>query len=427
MQTVSINIEKALNFFEKAEYDKIMQKASLSLKKLEDKTGLGNDFLGWLDLPYSDEYIDIIKSIEKIKSKVDTVVVVGIGGSYLGARAIISALGKQFEKPSLEVLYAGNNLDERYHSELFDYIENKDFGVVVISKSGTTTEPAIAFRILKNKLEKKYGELESRARIIAITDKKRGALKQLAIKEGYKTFDIADDIGGRFSVFSPVGLVPIALAGYDIEKIISGARDMDQKTKSKVPQQDNMVLKYASIRNLLYSNNKKIELLTTYSTKLFYVVEWWKQLFGESEGKQGKGLFPAGVTNTTDLHSLGQYIQEGERILFETVLSIKAEGEEVKIPYVEVDLDNLNYIAGKSMFYVNNKAKEGTLLAHVEGGVPNVELAMDNLDEYNLGALLFFFEKACAVSGYVLGVNPFDQPGVEAYKRKMFELLGKPK
>ncbi len=425
MESIKINIENAFSFINSKKWDVVIRKAQKALVTLEKGNGLGNDFLGWLKLPESMDYKDIYTGISELRSKVNTVVVVGIGGSYLGARAVISALSNIFEPTKPEILFAGNSLDENYHYDLFNYLQNRNFGIVVISKSGTTTEPAIAFRILKKMVESKYGVEEARSRIIAITDKVRGALRKLADEEGYKSFIIADDIGGRFSVLSPVGLVPIALAGFDIAKILEGAKDLNKYTKSDKSIDDNVVIKYAAIRNLLYQRGKNIEILTSYSPKLFFLVEWWKQLYGESEGKGGKGIFPVGVINTTDLHSLGQYIQEGERMIFETVLDIKAKGAKVEIPEIEEDLDNLNYLAGKDMHYVNQMAKQGTLLAHVDGGVPNIELSLSTLDEYNIGALLFFFEKACAVSGYILGVNPFDQPGVEAYKSKMFELLGK--
>jgi len=425
MESIKINIENAFSFINSKKWDVVIRKAQKALVTLEKGNGLGNDFLGWLKLPESMDYKDIYTGISELRSKVNTVVVVGIGGSYLGARAVISALSNIFEPTKPEILFAGNSLDENYHYDLFNYLQNRNFGIVVISKSGTTTEPAIAFRILKKMVESKYGVEEARSRIIAITDKVRGALRKLADEEGYKSFIIADDIGGRFSVLSPVGLVPIALAGFDIAKILEGAKDLNKYTKSDKSIDDNVVIKYAAIRNLLYQRGKNIEILTSYSPKLFFLVEWWKQLYGESEGKGGKGIFPVGVINTTDLHSLGQYIQEGERMIFETVLDIKAKGAKVEIPEIEEDLDNLNYLAGKDMHYVNQMAKQGTLLAHVDGGVPNIKLSLSTLDEYNIGALLFFFEKACAVSGYILGVNPFDQPGVEAYKSKMFELLGK--
>ncbi len=427
MESIKINIDNALNIINNKKLNLVMQEAEAALITLEKGNGLGNDFLGWLNLPNSVDFKGIYNDISKLKSKVETVVVVGIGGSYLGARAVISALSNSFVPTKPEIVFAGNSLDENYHNDLFNYLQDKNFGIVVISKSGTTTEPAIAFRILKKMVESKFGIDEARDRIIAITDKARGALRKLTNKEGYKSFVIADDLGGRFSVLSPVGLVPIALAGFDIEKILQGAKEMNDFTRSDRLIEENIVIKYAAIRNLLYQTGKKIEIMTAYSPKLFFLVEWWKQLYGESEGKGGKGIFPAGVINTTDLHSLGQYIQDGERMIFETVLDISTEAARVEIPVVEEDLDNLNYLASKNMYFVNQMAKQGTLLAHVDGGVPNIELTMSKLDEYNIGALLFFFEKACAVSGYILGVNPFDQPGVEAYKSKMFELLGKPK
>ena len=427
MESIKINIDNALNIINNKKLNLVMQEAEAALITLEKGNGLGNDFLGWLNLPNSVDFKGIYNDISKLKSKVETVVVVGIGGSYLGARAVISALSNSFVPTKPEIVFAGNSLDENYHNDLFNYLQDKNFGIVVISKSGTTTEPAIAFRILKKMVESKFGIDEARDRIIAITDKARGALRKLTNKEGYKSFVIADDLGGRFSVLSPVGLVPIALAGFDIEKILQGAKEINDFTRSDRLIEENIVIKYAAIRNLLYQTGKKIEIMTAYSPKLFFLVEWWKQLYGESEGKGGKGIFPAGVINTTDLHSLGQYIQDGERMIFETVLDISTEAARVEIPVVEEDLDNLNYLASKNMYFVNQMAKQGTLLAHVDGGVPNIELTMSKLDEYNIGALLFFFEKACAVSGYILGVNPFDQPGVEAYKSKMFELLGKPK
>ncbi len=408
------------------DFSKYLDKAKSALKILESGEGKGNDFLGWLNLPYLDDYIDIIETANNFRKKVDTVVIIGIGGSYLGARAVIEALKSTFEKTSPEIIYAGNNLSERYHSDLLKYLEYRNYGIIIISKSGTTTEPAVAFRLLKKQIEEKYGYNGASKRIIAVTDKEKGALKKLADKEGYKTFVITDDVGGRFSVLSPVGLLPIALAGFDIKLLLEGAKDIDEKSKSTVHFGQNDVLMYTALRNVLYSNGKKIEILTAYNPKLFYFIEWWKQLFGESEGKENKGIFTAGVVNTTDLHSLGQYVQEGERNLFETVLSIESPGAEVLIPSDKDNLDNLNYIAGKNMFEINQKAEEGTLLAHIEGDVPNLRITLPKLDEYYLGQLIFFFEKSCAVSGYILDVNPFDQPGVEAYKKNMFKLLGKP-
>ena len=426
MKAINLHIQNAKNFVDDSDFSKYLDKAKTSLKLLESGKGKGNDFLGWLDLPSSDEYSDIIETANKLREKVDTVVIVGIGGSYLGARAIISALKSTFEKTTPEIIFAGNNLSEQYHNDLLKYLEYRNYGIVVISKSGTTTEPAVAFRLLKKQIEEKYGYNGASKRIIAITDKKRGALKELADKQGYKSFVITDDVGGRFSVLSPVGLFPIALAGFDIKKLLQGAIDIDEKSKSNIHFGQNDVLQYSALRNVLYASGKKIEILTAYNPKLFYFIEWWKQLFGESEGKENKGLFTAGVVNTTDLHSLGQYIQEGERNLFETIISIESPGAEVLIPSDEDDLDNLNYLAGKNMFEINQKAEEGTLLAHIEGDVPNLRITLPKLDEYYLGQLIFFFEKSCAVSGYILDVNPFDQPGVEAYKKNMFELLGKP-
>lgn len=426
MEKLSINIENSKMFINESVFSEYSQKSLVALKELEGRNGKGNDYLGWLDLPYSEEYKDIDTFASEFRKKVDIVVIVGIGGSYLGARAVISLFVDSFEKGKPEVLYAGNSLDETYHGELIKYLKNKNFGVIVISKSGTTTEPAIAFRLLKGIIESKYGKEEASKRIIAITDEKRGALKKLALKENYKTFTIPDNVGGRFSIFTPVGLLPLALAGINIEQLLLGARQLDKNTKSSISIDSNALLKYATVRNALYSNGKKIELLTSYNPKLFYLIEWWKQLFGESEGKEGKGIFPAGIINTTDLHSLGQYVQEGERIVFETVLEIKKNKNSLKIPESIENLDNLNYLAGKDMSYVNKKAKEGTLLAHLDGGVPNISINLPELNEYFIGQLLFFFEKSCAVSGYTLGVNPFDQPGVEAYKSKMFKLLEKP-
>jgi len=354
-------------------------------------------------------------------------VVTGIGGSYLGTRAILTALKPPFSRDNIEIVFAGHHLDEAYHSALLQYLEHKEYGIVVVSKSGTTTEPAIAFRLLRKHLEKKVGKLIASKRIVAVTDAHRGALKLLAQEKGYKTFVIPDGVGGRFSVLSPVGLVPLAIAGVDIEMLLAGARDMDKITTSEHNFGINAVIQYAAVRNSLYATGKKIELLTAYSPSIFYFIEWWKQLFGESEGKEHKGIFPAGVINTTDLHSLGQYIQEGERILFETVLSVKTGKNQLAVPFDEDNLDGLNYLAGKSLFDINAVAEKATTKAHISGGVPNITIKIPALDEYYLGQLVFFFEKSCAVSGYMLGVNPFDQPGVEAYKKNMFEMLGKPK
>ncbi len=426
MKNIKINIENARAFINDDIFGKNLDNATDKLKLLESGKGAGNDFLGWLKLPYSDEYKEIKRVAEKIRVKVDTVVIVGIGGSYLGTRAVVSALESNFFKGNPEILYAGFNLDGEYHAQLLKYLDDKNYAIIVISKSGTTTEPALAFRLLKNHIENKIGKNKASHRIIAVTDKSKGALKQLADNEGYRTFVIPDDVGGRFSVLSPVGLLPIAIAGYDIEKILQGARDIDKATDSSNGFGNNSVIQYAAVRNSLYSLGKKVEILTSYHPRLYYLTEWWKQLFGESEGKQNKGIFPAGVINTTDLHSLGQYIQEGERMLFETVLSVKKSKTKLVVEEDKDNLDNLNYLAGKDFFEINQKAQQGTIAAHKDGKVPVLEINIEEINEYYLGQILFFFEKACAVSGYMLGVNPFDQPGVEAYKRNMFILLEKP-
>jgi glucose-6-phosphate isomerase len=352
----------------------------------------------------------------------------GIGGSYLGAKSVIDALAPYFSDndSKTNIIYAGHNISEDYLSELLSYIENKSFALVIISKSGTTTEPAIAFRLLRNKLEEKYGKSESKDRIIAITDAKKGALRTLADKEGYKTFIIPDNIGGRYSVLTPVGLLPIALAGYDINKLIAGALEIEKNTNSKVSFENNIAAIYASARYELYKSGKKIEILANFEPKLNYFAEWWKQLYGESEGKDGKGIFPANVNFTTDLHSLGQYIQEGERSLFETVLSLEKPNKTLKIPSDEVNLDKLNYLSDKRINEVNKMAETGTRLAHIDGGVPNIKIDIPQISEFYIGQLIYFFEKACAISGYLIDVNPFNQPGVEEYKRNMFALLKKP-
>ncbi|MDE5810106.1 MAG: glucose-6-phosphate isomerase, partial [Muribaculaceae bacterium] len=356
-------------------------------------------------------------------------VAVGIGGSYLGAKAVIEALSDSFAslKPQTEwprVVFAGQNIGEDYLAELKDYLSDKKFGIIVISKSGTTTEPAIAFRILKEMLEAKLGKAEAAKRIVAITDAKKGALRQLATEEGYKTFVIEDNVGGRFSVLTPVGLLPIAVAGYDIEQLVKGARDMEEATRKA--EEDNIAMQYAMTRNALYEAGKKIEILVNYNPKLHYFGEWWKQLYGESEGKDHKGIFPAAVDNSTDLHSMGQWIQDGERTIFETVISVESSERETIIPNDSANLDGLNYIAGKHVDQVNKMAELGTRIAHVDGGVPNIQITIPALKEVYLGQLIYFFEKACGISGYILDVNPFNQPGVEAYKRNMFALLAKP-
>ena len=401
---------------------------------VHQKKGPGNDFLGWVDLASSikSSFLEEVEeAAASLRQQCDAIVVIGIGGSYLGAKAVISALAHNFtQKPAVgvhpEIFFAGNNISEDYIAELMDVLEGKEYGLVVISKSGTTTEPAMAFRILKKHLEEKIGREEAGKRIIAITDAHKGALRTLAGREGYRSFVIPDDIGGRYSVLTPVGLVPIALAGYDIRTLVQGAADMEDLTCPARTFHENPAAQYAAARHLLYKAGKKIEILANYQPKLHFFAEWWKQLFGESEGKDGKGLYPASVDFTTDLHSLGQYIQEGERILFETVLSVEKPERKVVIPEDADDLDKLNYLAGKRYDEVNKMAELGTLLAHVDGGVPNIKITIGKLDEYHLGQMIYFFEKACAISGYLLGVNPFNQPGVEAYKRNMFALLGKP-
>lgn len=401
-----------------------------------DKSGKGNDFLGWLDLPEeTDEALlnQIQSCANRLERQSEIVVVIGIGGSYLGARAVIEALQHSYKgfSPFSDnhapfVTFSGNNISEDNLCELLEVLDNKDYSLIVISKSGTTTEPAIAFRILKKHCEDKYGKDWAKQRIVAITDKVRGALKKMADVEGYETFVIPDNVGGRYSVLTPVGLLPIAVAGFDIRQLIAGARAMRQELLSQHQFDDNIAQQYALLRYMLYKNGKKIELMVSYNPKLAYFIEWYKQLFGESEGKEGKGIFPTGATFSTDLHSLGQYIQEGERHLFETVLSIQQSRFQVPIPEDKDNLDGLNYLLGKSIQDVNLTAEEGTRMAHVDGKVPNLRLIVPKIDENNLGQLIYFFEFSCALGGYLLDINPFDQPGVEAYKKNMFRLLGKP-
>ncbi len=404
-------------------------------KDLHRRASNEKDFVGWLDLPTDydkDEFKRIKKAAKKIKKESDILVVIGIGGSYLGARAVIEALTGSFDnylptkkRKNPQVLYVGNNLSSNYINELIDYIGDKDFSVNVISKSGTTTEPAIAFRIFREILENKYGIDEARSRIYATTDKEKGALKTLAEKEGYEQFVVPDNVGGRYSVLTAVGLLPIAVAGIDIDKLMEGAR-IAQKRYDDPNLKYNECYQYAVVRNVLYKLYKNTEILTNYEPKMHYFTEWWKQLFGESEGKEQKGILPIGVDNTTDLHSMGQYIQEGRRCLFETVISIENPNSDITINSDDDNLDGLNYLTGKTLDYVNKKAMEGTIKAHVTGDVPNIKITMDKLDENNLGQLIYFFEKACAMSGCILGVNPFNQPGVEEYKKNMFKLLKKP-
>ena len=404
------------------------------LETLMAKTGKGNDFLGWVDLP-AEISADHLKSIEataeRLRNKADYVVVTGIGGSYLGARAVIDALNDSFdhlkgERKNPVILYAGHNISEDYTYELLELLKDKSFGIIVISKSGTTTEPAIAFRVLKELLETKYDKSEVKERIVAITDAKKGALRTLAEQEGYETFVIPDDVGGRYSVLTPVGLLPIAVAGFSISELVRGAKTMRDLTGTDVPFDKNPSSIYAATRNLLYQKGKKTEILVNYHPKLHYFAEWWKQLYGESEGKENKGIFPASVDLTSDLHSMGQYIQEGQRNIFETVISIAKTKHKVVIPEDKDNLDKLNFLAGKRVDEVNKMAELGTQLAHVDGGVPNIRIELPELNEFYIGELLYFFEAACGISGYTLKVNPFDQPGVEAYKSNMFALLEKP-
>ena len=435
MSKLSFDYSKAIGFLNQHELECMQSFVDAAHNMVHEKTGLGNDFLGWVNLPNDydkAEFDRIKKAAEKVKSDSDVLLVIGIGGSYLGARAAIEMGSHSFrnnlsreDRKSPEIYFVGQNISSTYMMDLLDVIKDKDVSINVISKSGTTTEPAIAFRIFKDFLEKKYGKEEASKRIYATTDSSKGALRQLADEEGYETFIIPDDVGGRFSVLTPVGLLPIACAGLDIDAMMKGAQDACEKY-SNPDLKVNESYQYAVARNVLHRKGKDIELLVNYEPQLHYVSEWWKQLFGESEGKDNKGIFPASVDFSTDLHSMGQYIQEGKRILFETVLNVENARREATIEEVEVDLDGLNYLAGKTIDFVNQKAFQGTLLAHTDGQVPNFIINIPKLDEYNFGYLVYFFEKACAISGYLLGVNPFDQPGVEAYKRNMFALLGKP-
>jgi len=434
MEPLKIDISKVFGFVPKTDIFGLSAKAIESVKALENKTGKGNDFLGWVNLPstMTDTHLkDIEKICGKIRKQVDAVVVIGIGGSYLGTRAVAEALAPTFlhlrqTRKNPVILYAGHNMGEDYLNELLELLNDLKYAIVVISKSGTTTEPAIAFRILKNHLEKKVGKKEARNLIIAITDEKKGALRTTASQEGYKTYVIPDDVGGRYSVLTPVGLVPLAIGGIDIRALVKGAMDMEKATGSAVDFEKNPACLYAATRYMLYTKGKKVEILANFENKLHFLAEWWKQLYGESEGKEGKGILPASVDFSADLHSMGQYIQEGERMLTETVISVAAPASKLVIPKDKSDLDGLNYIAGKRVDAVNKMAELGTMLAHVDGGVPNIRIQIPKLNEYYLGQLMYFFEKACGISGYLLGVNPFDQPGVEAYKKNRFALLEKP-
>ncbi len=435
MKNIGLYLENVHGTVPQSKIDSFRQQVEAANLSLHQKTGKGNDFLGWVDLPGSIsefELSEIEKTVQKLQVKhLEIFVVIGIGGSYLGSKAVIDALSDSFVniKGSFEaplIVFAGQNISEDYLFELRDLLDSKDWACAVISKSGTTTEPALAFRLLKQDLEEKYGVDEARKRIIAVTDAERGALKTLAKEEGYKTFVIPDDIGGRYSVLTPVGLIAIGMAGFDIRQLIKGAIDMENACSAKVPYDQNLACRYAAARNALYQSGKKIEILVNFNPKLHFFAEWWKQLYGESEGKEHKGIYPSSVDFSSDLHSMGQYIQEGERTLFETVLSIEEVNNELFVPEDEADLDGLNFLAGKRVDEVNKMAELGTSLAHVDGGVPNIRITVPKLDEYYLGQLIYFFELACGISGYVLDINPFDQPGVESYKKNMFALLNKP-
>ena len=434
MKTLSLELGKALPFLEANAIENLYPQAQAANEALEAGTCAGSDFLGWLHLPSSitEEHLnDILATAQVMRENCDTIVVAGIGGSYLGARAVIEALGNSFEWLANDgknpvILFAGNNIGEDYLYELCEYLKGRRFGVINISKSGTTTETALAFRLLKKQCEEQRGLDVARKVIVAVTDAKKGAARVTADKEGYKSFIIPDNVGGRFSVLTPVGLLPIACAGFDIKAMIQGAVDMEKATNTDVPVAENLAATYAAARNALYTAGKKIEILANFQPKLHSMNEWWKQLYGESEGKNGKGIFPAAVDLTTDLHSMGQWIQDGERTIFETVISVESPRHTVLFPHDEENLDGLNFLEGRRVDEVNRMAELGTQLAHVDGGVPCMRIVMPELNEYYLGQLIYFFERGCGISGLVLGVNPFDQPGVEAYKKNMFALLGKP-
>ena len=428
MSYLKLNIENALKFVDAKEVEAIKSEIVEAANVLVSKSGAGNDYLGWLDLPLDydkEEFARILAAAERIKAQADVLLVIGIGGSYLGAKSAIEMLKKYFGNQGLEIIFVGHQISGTYVNELIEYLKDKEFAINVISKSGTTTEPAIAFRIFKNLIEQRYGVEESKKRIYATTDKARGALKGLATTMGYETFIVPDDVGGRYSVLTPVGLLPIACSGVNIQEMMDGAakahadfHDLNLDT--------NLAMQYAMARNLLYRNGKAIEILVNYEPCLTYFAEWWKQLYGESEGKDGKGIWVSSASFSTDLHSLGQMIQEGERNIFETVLQVANPISEQVIPFDEANLDGLNFLAGKTMDYVNKQAFLGTLLAHVDGGVPNIVVEMPNISAYTYGYLAYFFEFACGVSAYTLKINPFNQPGVEAYKKNKFALLGKP-
>ncbi len=435
MKRIQLDITKAAQFLSEGAVKAYEPKVKAAQEALENGTCPGNDFLGWLHLPSSitPQFLDEVQAVANtLREKCEVIVVAGIGGSYLGARAIIEALGNSFawlvgDKTNPTIVFAGNNIGEDYLFELSEYLKDKHFGVINISKSGTTTETALAFRLLKKQCEEQRGKEEAKDVIVAITDAKRGAARAAADKEGYKTFVIPDNVGGRFSVLTPVGLLPIACAGFDIKALVNGAADMEKATAPSVPFAENIAAQYAAVRNALYTEKgKKIEIMVNYQPKLHFIAEWWKQLYGESEGKEHKGIFPASCDFTTDLHSMGQWIQEGERSIFETVISVEQPAKKLLFPNDDENLDGLNFLAGKRVDEVNKMAELGTLLAHVDGGVPNIRISVPELNEYYIGQLIYFFEIGCGISGNVLGVNPFNQPGVEAYKKNMFALLDKP-
>jgi glucose-6-phosphate isomerase len=434
MINLQFQYKHVISFLSEEEIQFMQEEVDLSHSLLVEKDGKGNEFLGWLDFPAKlDETIltDIEATAKSFREKAEVLVVIGIGGSYLGSRAIIEALSSSFpaiynDTNTPVVLYAGNHLSLDYHYELLQLLDKKDYNLVVISKSGNTIEPAIAFRLLKNHIEKKYGYEEACSRIIAVTDGSKGALKAMAEKHSYKTYVIPEDIGGRYSVLTPVGLLPIAIAGFDITQLVKGAREMRKVCIESSSLTDNPAACYAAIRNLLYRSGIQIEMLVNYEPSLHYLTEWWKQLFGESEGKENEGLFPAGLDFTGDLHTMGQYIQQGQRILFETVIHIQKSKHSLVVPHDEANMDGLNYIAGKSLHEINAMAALGTTLAHIDGEVPNLDIILPAIDERSLGELIYFFEFACGLSGYLSATNPFTQPGVEAYKNNMFALLGKP-
>jgi glucose-6-phosphate isomerase len=434
MENIKLSIDKAFGFISEQNVANYKAQVNAANAALHNASGKGSDFLGWLNLPTSiDEahLADVENTANILRDNCEVVVVIGIGGSYLGSKAVIDALSNSFdwlltERKSPVVVYAGQNIGEDYLFELQELLKTKKFGIISISKSGTTTEPALAFRLLKTQLEEQQGKAEAQKLIVAITDKARGALRTLAVQEGYKTYVIEDNIGGRYSVLSPVGLLPIAVAGFDIREFVGGAVKMETVCGLETSFEENPAAQYAAVRNELYKNGKNIEILVNFHPKMHYIAEWWKQLYGESEGKENKGIFPAAVDFTSDLHSMGQWIQEGERTIFETVISVKESNYTKIFPTSEDNLDGLNFLAGKRVDEVNKMAELGTMIAHIDGGVPNLKIELPRLNEYYLGQLLYFFEKACGISGYVLGVNPFDQPGVEAYKKNMFALLEKP-